>query len=102
MAVTLTAVIDLINLDPTAYWDGASQSVISPFQNSPRIVTIFGFDPHSYAQSGRNNVVISKFIQFFIESVGPGSTLNMRMLDVTTDLPVPTERITWGKLKGRY
>ena len=96
---TLSAFVNFIAQDPTAYWDGAN--VISPFPVSPRVVTLLAYDPNYPPGSGRSNVVLAKLLSLFVESLGPGSQINLRILDAATD-PVPTDPSTWGGLKRRY
>ena len=96
---TIRAFIDLINQDPTAYWDGTS--VISPYAKSPRVATMLAYNLTYPPQSG-SSVILAKFLSVFIESVGPSSQLNVRILDATSDVPVPTVPTTWGGLKRRY
>ena len=96
---TLSAFVSFITQDPTAYWDGAN--VISPFPVSPRVVTLLAYDPNYPPRSGRSNVILAKLLSVFVESVGPSSQINLRILDATAD-PVPTGPSTWGGLKRRY
>jgi hypothetical protein len=97
---TIQGCIDLINQDPTAHWDG--ESVISDFAASPRLMTLLAYDPNYATELGRNVVVLVKFLKVFLESVGPGSTLYVRLIDTGTDMQVPINPTTWGGLKGKY
>lgn len=99
---TFAAFLGFINQDPTAYWDESTQSVISPFANSPRVVTVLGYNPIYSLGTGRNNLIITKFLSLFVESVGPSKKINVRILDATTDGTVATIPITWGTLKSKY
>jgi hypothetical protein len=76
---------DLIAQDPGAYWDPATQTVDgSAFGLSPRVGLIPFFDPTLPPASGRNFVTVSKIGAFFIESVGPGSEVRGRFIQITT------------------
>jgi len=76
---------DLIAMDPNAKWDPVSKNVIdSEFGQSPRVGLIPFFDPTLPPTSGRNSVMVSKIGAFFIESVGPGSQVNGRFIQITT------------------
>ena len=75
---------DLIDADPTAYWNDSTNSVEgSRFGLSPRIALVPFFDPTSPPASGRNWVRVVKLGAFFLESVGPGSQVNGRFINVT-------------------
>jgi hypothetical protein len=81
---TAQGVGDLIAQDPGAYWDSATQSVMgSDYGLSPRIGLVPFFDPTMPPESGRNWVTVTKIGAFFIESVGPGSQVNARFIQVT-------------------
>jgi Flp pilus assembly protein TadG len=62
---------DLIALDPNAYWDTATNRVVSTKNPSPRVVAIPLFDPLYYAdgkQNGRNAALkFVNYLGFFIE-----------------------------------
>jgi hypothetical protein len=59
---------DLIDLDPNAYWDSATQSVQgSSFDVSPRIVLIPLSDPRYKVRSGRTQLRVTKVAAFFME-----------------------------------
>ena len=99
---TISALDSLIAQDPTAAWDDSTDTVVgSQFATSPRLVTILGFDPNYFPAAGRNNIILSKFMWVFIEGVAI-NTIQLRIVDATTDEPLPVERITWGNLKNRY
>jgi hypothetical protein len=99
---TFAAFLGFINQDPTAYWDESTHSVISPFPNSPRLVTVLGYSPIYSPGAGRNNLILTKFLSLFVESLGPSSQINLRIVDATTDGSVATIPITWGTLKSKY
>ena len=72
-ADTIQGVNDLINLDPTAYWNSASNRVVSTHNPSPRIVAVPVYDPLQFDQGRRVNdftrIRISNFIGVFIDHV---------------------------------
>jgi hypothetical protein len=64
----------LIDSDPGASWDAASESVRgSAYGTSPRVIKIAFFDPRYTPKSGRNYVIVSKLGAFFIERVSANS-----------------------------
>jgi Flp pilus assembly protein TadG len=74
----------LIDADPSAYWSDAEQTVKgSQFGLSPRIALVPFFDPTSPPTSGKTWVRVVKLGAFFLESVGPGSQVNGRFMQVT-------------------
>ena len=64
---------DLIALDPSAYWDTATNQVVSTMKPSPRVRAIPLFDPAYYAngkQNGRNaSLKFVNYMGFFIEEM---------------------------------
>jgi Flp pilus assembly protein TadG len=62
---------DLIDRDPTAYWDESKNKVVSSLHPSPRVVIIPLFDPVYYEtgkQNGRNaDLKAVNYLGFFIE-----------------------------------
>ncbi len=81
---TAQGVGDIIALDPNAYWDSASQTVMgSAYGLSPRIGLIPFFDPSQPPTSGRNWVTVSKIGAFFIEDLGNGGDVIARFIQVT-------------------
>jgi len=75
----------LIDSDPGASWDNASQSVVgSAYGTSPRVVKIAFFDPRFTPKSGRNFVIVSKLGAFFLESVGQQSAVTGVFMGLTT------------------
>ena len=73
---TRQGVGDLIAQDPDAYWDNGSNSVQgSAYGTSPRVIKIAFFDPRYTPQSGRNYVIVSKLGAFFVEGMGPQSSV---------------------------
>ena len=62
----------LLNADPNAFWNTATDEVVSDYSPSPRTVVIPVFDPNVYElgrQSGRIDIQIANFIGFFIEDL---------------------------------
>ncbi len=75
---------DLIAQDPGAYWDAATKTIMgSAYGMSPRVGLVPFFDPTLPPTSGRNSVTVSKLGAFFIESVGPGSKVVGRFIQIT-------------------
>ncbi len=69
---TAQGVQDLIDLDPTAFWDPDCKCANSPKGiNSPRLIRIGLFDPRDPPSSGRQSVTVIKVGGFFVESVVP-------------------------------
>jgi Flp pilus assembly protein TadG len=64
---------DLIARDPNAYWDTATNRVMSTMRPSPRVVAIPLFDPEYYATgklNGRNaSLKFVNYLGFFIEEM---------------------------------
>jgi hypothetical protein len=76
---------DLVAQDPGAYWNASTQSIEgSAYGLSPRVGLIPFFDPTLAPASGRNYVTVAKIGAFFIESVGPGSQVVGRFIQITT------------------
>ena len=73
----------LIDADPGAYWDASAGTVMgSRFGTSPRIALVPFFDPTSPPTSGKTWVRVVKLAAFFLESVGPGSQVNGRFMNL--------------------
>jgi hypothetical protein len=89
---TMHGMEDLVALDPYAQWDAAAGTITgSSYGKSPRIGLIAFFDPTLPPESGRNWVTVSKVGAFFIESVGPGSQVTGRFVQVVgTGVPCTT------------
>lgn len=64
---------DLIDLDPNAYWDAGSGTVMgSDFPTSPRVIMVATFDPSVGTEtdaSGRDYLTIVKIVAVFIEDL---------------------------------
>ena len=74
---TIQGVRDLIDLDPSAWWNGATQNVAdscAPYcaPTSPRLVMVPVFDTGAYEdgrQTGRLTIQVVNILGFFIDSV---------------------------------
>jgi hypothetical protein len=70
---TKQGMADLIALDPSAYWDTTTNTVVSSMKPSPRVRAIPLFDPDYYAngkQNGRNaSLKFVNYLGFFIEEM---------------------------------
>lgn len=70
---TVQAVTDLIARDPGAYWNSASNRVISSQNPSPRTVVVPVYDPLYFDQGKQagnfTQIRISNFVGFFIDRV---------------------------------
>ena len=69
---------DLIAKDPGAYWDTATNRVVSSFNPSPRIVVLPVFDPVVYEQgrqTGREDIQVANLVGFFIEDIAGNSVI---------------------------
>jgi hypothetical protein len=81
---TVHGMEDLFALDPGARWDPGTKTVVdSDYGLSPRIGLVPFFDPTLPPSSGRNYVTVTKIGAFFIESVGPGSKVMGRFIQIT-------------------
>jgi hypothetical protein len=80
---TIQGVADLINQDPTAVWDYATQTVVNSCAPSlacgavsPRIVAITAFNPAIFESSlingGQPELVVTNFIGVFIDGIADG------------------------------
>ena len=83
---TTSGVQDLIDQDPTAYWDGTQKRVISPLGKSPRIFPIPLYDPQVFEegkQQGRTADLVSRnWIGFFVERL-TGNEVYGRIVPIT-------------------
>ena len=80
---TVQGTQDLIDLDPSAYWDGSR--VVSSYSPSPRIVVLPVFDPMVYEDSrqhGRQDIEIANLVGFFIENL-QGTSVVGRIVPMT-------------------
>ncbi len=66
---TYQGVQKLIDQDPTAYWDDATNSIVSKYgMDSPRVVTVALFDPGEITKPGRQYLRFNNFARIFIEA----------------------------------
>jgi hypothetical protein len=75
---TTSGTQELIDKDPTAYWDTGAKRVVSSFNPSPRIIVIPVFDPHEYElsrQHGRQEITVANLVGFFVEELQGNSVL---------------------------
>jgi Flp pilus assembly protein TadG len=78
---TIQGIVDLIALDPNAYWDDGLNTVMgSDFGQSPRVIKVPYFDPSIPPSAGRDLVHVSKIGAFFLEGTGPGSQVTARFM----------------------
>jgi hypothetical protein len=70
---------ELVDRDPSAYWDTFNNKVVSSMHPSPRVVAIPVFDPVHYEtgkQNGRNaDLKAVNYMGFFIEEMQGGNVL---------------------------
>ena len=70
---TIDGATNLIALDPGAYWNSATQTVVSTNNPSPRIVVLPVYDPLYFEQGKRagnfTQIRISDFIGFFVDHI---------------------------------
>ncbi|HSM03991.1 MAG TPA: pilus assembly protein TadG-related protein [Longimicrobiales bacterium] len=65
---TFQGVQKLIEMDPGAYWDDRTNSVVSEWgMDSPRVVTVALFDPGEINKPGRQYLRFNNFARVFIE-----------------------------------
>jgi hypothetical protein len=92
----------LINSDPGAYWDEASNVVKgSVYSESPRLIVVPFYNPYFPPASGRNNVNVSKVSVLFLESVVEYTRISVRFVSSNPG-STPVLPTTWGKLKDKY
>jgi hypothetical protein len=72
----------LIDLDPDAYWDDRSNTVVSKYgMDSPRVITVALFHPGEISKPGRQYIRFNNFARLFIEEQGsPQDPVTGRML----------------------
>jgi hypothetical protein len=72
----------LIDLDPDAYWDDRSNTVVSKYgMDSPRVITVALFHPGEITKPGRQYIRFNNFARLFIEEQGsPQDPVTGRML----------------------
>jgi len=79
---------ELINMDPTAEWEGVTGTVInSAFPISPRVVKVAAFDPTLGKQTdlgGPGYVTVAKIMVLFIEQHIGGDVVG-RFMQISTE-----------------
>lgn len=82
---------DLVDQDPYAYWDDASNSIEGSFEpdpmDSPRVVLIPFYDPAQPPVSGRNTIFVTQVAAVFVESVSGNGTVTARFIHATAHSP---------------
>ena len=82
---TMQAVSDLVNQDPTAYWDEGTNTVRgSAFGRSPRVILVPYIDPSRPPDPGRQVVHVTKIGAFFLEGVGQNNSIYARFMQLAT------------------
>ena len=82
---TKEGVQDLIDQDPTAFWDASCGCVKSPLgASSPRVIRIAFFDPRFPVVSGRKYVTAVNVGGFFIEGVRSNGDVTGRYTRVSS------------------
>jgi uncharacterized membrane protein YgcG len=65
---TYQGVRTLIDMDPDAYWDDRSNTLVSKYgTDSPRVITMAVFHPGQLSTPGRQYVRFNNFVRVFIE-----------------------------------
>jgi hypothetical protein len=65
---TYQGVRQLIEQDPSAYWDDRTNTLVSEHgMDSPRVITVALFDPGEITSPGRQYIRFNNFARFFIE-----------------------------------
>jgi hypothetical protein len=79
---TYQGVRTLIDLDPDAYWDDRSNTVVSKYgMDSPRVITVALFHPGEIPKPGRQYIRFNNFVRVFIEEqASPQDPVTGRML----------------------
>lgn len=84
---------ELINMDPTAEWDGITGTIInSIFPTSPRVIKVAAFDPTLGKQTdvgGPGYVIVAKIMVLFIEQHVGGDVVGRFMKLATEGVPDP-------------
>ncbi len=82
---TVSGTQQLIDQDPSAYWDSTAQRVVSNYKPSPRVVVLPVFDPVVYENSrqhGRQDITVANLVGFFIEGL-QGNSVYGRLVPAT-------------------
>jgi Flp pilus assembly protein TadG len=79
---TYQGVGTLIDMDPDAYWDDRSNTLVSKYgMDSPRVITMAVFSPDQLSKPGRQYVRFNNFVRVFIEEqASPQDPVTGRML----------------------
>ena len=114
---TAQATRDIIDQDPSAYWDDGCQCVNSAMgDESPRLFVLTAQDPRIPLAAGSQSILVSKLIGFFIESSDANANLRGRLIQIhrtgakacpngggfVVDCAVPALTRTWGGIKATY
>jgi len=112
---TNQAMRDIIALDPGAYWDPGTSTVLgSAFGQSPRIIMIPLTDPR--VPMTRGTAAITKVIAFFMEQMVGNAAVQGRLTTAlgsgqscatagdgfVLECPTSATPMTWGRVKGIY
>ena len=82
---TVQGVQELIDMDPTAYWDSENNTIAgSAWGLSPRAIKVVFFDPTFPPKSGKNYVFVAKIGAFFLETIQPGNEIIARFTLITS------------------
>lgn len=83
---TRQAVLELIAMDPNAYWDGGSNTIKAsdfPEFTSPRVCKVSMYDINFPPDPGRNYVTVVRLGAFFLEGM-QGKDVHGRFIAITT------------------
>lgn len=82
---TIRGVQTLIDRDPSAYWDPATQQVVSPAGDyTPRIFFIALTDPRTGIPSGRSSAIVVKDAAFFVDHIDADGNIVGRFVRVAS------------------
>jgi hypothetical protein len=82
---TTRGVRALIDRDPSAHWDPATQQVLSPAGDySPRIIFFPLTDPRTGIPSGRKTAIVAKIAAFFVDSIDADGNVVGRFIRVAS------------------
>jgi uncharacterized membrane protein YgcG len=97
---TYQGVQKLIDMDPDAYWDDRSNTLVSKHgMASPRVVTVAVFNPGELSKPGRQYVRFNNFVRVFIEAQeSPKDPVTGRMLYYVPGLGSTRDGATKGSL----
>jgi hypothetical protein len=86
---TRQGVLELIGMDPNAYWDGGSNSIQGsdfPDFTSPRVCKVSMYDINFPPEPGRDYVTVIRLGAFFLEGM-VGKDVHGRFIEITTSGP---------------